>query len=90
MASHKTKSNDATESRGVPAASPGAATAAAGTDVPPSGPKLRWTSLKAAVGVAQRTKKPKAKKPGTTKAAKAKPDAVRSGKLSAAASSSMS
>jgi hypothetical protein len=85
MARHKIKTNHATEANGGPAASPGAATAAAGTDVPPSGPKLRWTSLKAADGMAQRTKKPKAKKPGTAKkeTSTAKQDAVQPGKLSA-------
>jgi hypothetical protein len=83
MASNKSKTTHATEVNGVPAA-PNAASAAAGAEAPTGG-KLRWTSLKAPAGVAHRTKKPKAKKTGPTKAAapKTPEDAAKAGKLSA-------
>ena len=83
MASQKTKSNDTTETNGVPA-STSTATTAAGTEAPTRGTKLRWTSLKGAVGVPYRTKEPKAKKAGTSaQSAKTKKTAGPSGKLSA-------
>jgi hypothetical protein len=74
MASTKSKPNNP-EANGVAAAN-----AVAGTEAEASahGTKLRWTRLKPAAGVAQRTRKPK-----TKKAAKAKDDAAATGKLSA-------
>jgi HB1/ASXL restriction endonuclease-like protein with HTH domain len=77
MAGKKTKTNGSTDANGVPAA--------AGANAPATGTKLRWTSLKAADGVAHRTRQPKAKKTGTTKAAtsKTQEDATRTKKLSA-------
>ena len=74
MASNKSKTNNP-EANGVAA---GNAAARAETEAPANGTKLRWTSLKAAAGAAQRTRKPK-----TKKAAKAKDDAAKAGKLSA-------
>src|ERR1700726_4663392 len=84
MASKKTTTNNPTEANGVPAVS-AAVSAAAGADAAATGTKLRWTSLKAADGVAHRTKQPKAKKTGTTKAAtsKTREDAAQTKKLSA-------
>ena len=83
MARPKTKTNDMTETNGVPA-STSTATTAAGTEVSARGTKLRWTSLKAAVGVPYRTKEPKAKKLSTSaQSAKTKKTAGPSGKLSA-------
>jgi hypothetical protein len=74
MASNKSKSNNP-EANGVAAVN-----AVSGTEAEASanGTKLRWTSLKAAAGIAQRTRKAKSKK-----AAKAKDDAAAAGKLSA-------
>ena len=75
MARNKSKPNNP-EANGV-----AAATAVGGTEPKASsalGTKLRGTSLQAAAGVAQRTRKPK-----TKKAAKAKDDAAKAGKLSA-------
>ena len=82
MASKKTKTNNPTEVNSVPAA-PDAVSAAA--EAPGTGGKLRWTSLKAADGIAHRTKKPKAKKTGSTKTGttNTKEDAVQTKKLSA-------
>jgi hypothetical protein len=75
MASNKSTSNNP-EANGV--------AHAAGAEAPASGTKLRWTSLKAAAGVAQRTRKPQTKKTATSKAdTKAKDDAASSSKLSA-------
>ena len=83
MASQKTKTNDTTETNGVPA-STSTATTAAGTEVSARGTKLRWTSLKGAVGVPYRTKEPKAKKAGTSaQSAKTKKTAGPSDNLSA-------
>jgi hypothetical protein len=85
MASAKTKSTDAIQTNSVSAANSDTATTAAAPQPPPSGRKLRWSSLSPGGGVAHRTKKPKAKKPAPTKteSAKAKSGAVKSDKLSA-------
>jgi hypothetical protein len=74
MASNKSKTTNP-EANGVPAAN-----AVVGTEAEASanGTKLRWTSLKPAAGVAQRTRKVK-----TKKTAKAKDDAAATSKLSA-------
>ena len=84
MASKKTKTNKVAEVNGV-AAVPEAVSTAAEADAPVTGGKLRWTSLKAADGIAHRTKKPKAKKTGTTKTGttKTEEDAAQAKKLSA-------
>jgi HB1/ASXL restriction endonuclease-like protein with HTH domain len=84
MASKKIKTNNPTEVNGVPAV-PDAVSAAAETDTPVTGAKLRWNSLKPADGVAHRTKKPKAKKSGATKTGipKTEEDAAQTKKLSA-------
>src|SRR6516162_2912399 len=73
MASNKSKSNP--EANGAATAH-----AVAGTETEGSikGAKLGWTGLKAAAGIAQRTRKAKSKK-----TAKAKDDAAATGKLSA-------
>jgi hypothetical protein len=76
MASKKANTNESTEVKGVPAVP-------AGAEVPETGTKLRWTSLKAAEGGARRTKQPKAKKSGTIKSAKTQKHAAQSKKLSA-------
>jgi HB1, ASXL, restriction endonuclease HTH domain len=80
MASKKANTNESTEVKGVPAVP-----ATAGAEAPTTGTKLRWTSLKAAEGVAHRTKQPKAKKTGTIKSAtpKTQENAAQSNKLSA-------
>ena len=82
MASKKSKTT--TEVNGVPAV-PEAASAAAGTEVPVTGGKLRWTSLPAAGGVAHRTKQAKAPKTPAPKAgsAKGQEEEAKAGKLSA-------
>jgi hypothetical protein len=82
MASNKTKTTDAAEVNGVPAADD-AASAAGGPEA--TGRKLRWNSLKAPAGVAHRTKKPKAKKAAAPKAATSKTseNKTKAGKLSA-------
>jgi hypothetical protein len=74
MASNKSKTNNS-EANGVADAH-----AVAGTETEGSikGAKLGWTGLKAAAGIAQRTRKAKSKK-----TAKAKDDAAATGKLSA-------
>jgi hypothetical protein len=83
MASPKTKTNDTTETNGVPA-STSTATTAVGTEASTRGTKLRWTSLKGAVGVPYRTKEPKAKKLSTSaQSAKTKKATGPSGQLSA-------
>ena len=73
MASNKSRTNHS-EANGVAAAKAVAGTEA---EASASGTKLRWTSLKAAAGVAQRTRKPK------TRAGKAKNEAAATDKLSA-------
>jgi hypothetical protein len=81
MSSQNTKTTNATEGNDVPrAADAGATSPSDGT-----GRKLRWTSLKAAAGIAHRTKKSKTKKANTSKteSIKAKKAADRAGKLSA-------
>jgi hypothetical protein len=74
MASNKSRTKNP-EANGVAADNVVVGTETAGSH---NGTKLRWTSLKPAAGVAQRTRKAKAKK-----SAKAKDDAAATGKLSA-------
>jgi hypothetical protein len=74
MASNKSKTTNP-EANGVAAAHAVTGTEAGGSA---NGTKLRWTSLRAAAGVAQRTRKSK-----TKKTAKAKDNTAATGKLSA-------
>jgi len=82
MASAKTKT-DATQTASVPAVSPDTSTPSAAAATPASGRKLRWTSLPPAGGVAQRTKKSKAKSTTKTRSDKSTKEAAPSDKLSA-------
>src|SRR6266853_964456 len=83
MASKKTTTNNSIAVNGVPAVTD-AATPTAGAEATATGRKLRWTSLKAADGVAHRTKKPKAPKSATSKAgSKGQETEAKAGKLSA-------